>query len=94
MSKKRKIDPSKFLPDPDEVVTERMIVRQNSAVKISSEFGRAAIRITCPFCGARIDGYIWSVAGGGKRCYCDVIHGLGRSYAEVALFTQPYNVNK
>lgn len=33
-----------------------------------SEFGRSTVRVTCPFCGEVTEAYIWSFAGGGKRC--------------------------
>jgi len=40
----------------------------------SSEFGRNTCEIKCPFCGATVNAYVWSLAGGGKRCPCGVIH--------------------
>ena len=36
--------------------------------RFSSEFGRASIKFNCPFCFYPIVAYIWSFAGGGKRC--------------------------
>lgn len=33
-----------------------------------SEFGRSTVRVTCPFCGRVTEAYVWSLAGGGKRC--------------------------
>ena len=35
-----------------------------------SEIGRSRITIICPFCQARVVAYLWSLAGGGKRCLC------------------------
>jgi hypothetical protein len=44
-------------------------------------FGRSFCRITCPFCGARVKAYVWSLAGGGKRCPCGALHGnFGMTY--------------
>jgi hypothetical protein len=37
--------------------------------------GRSTVIITCPFCHADIEAYAWSLAGGGKRCTCGVLHG-------------------
>ena len=44
-----------------------------------SEMGRSYIWIECPFCSsAAVKGYIWSLAGGGKRCEeCDSLIGWG-----------------
>ena len=36
--------------------------------------GRSYCYITCPFCGARVQAFIWSLSGGGKRCPCGAIH--------------------
>ena len=36
--------------------------------------GRSTIWITCPFCGTETECFIWSLAGGGKRCECGAIH--------------------
>lgn len=33
-----------------------------------SEFGRSTVWVTCPFCGKATEAYVWSLAGGGKRC--------------------------
>lgn len=45
-----------------------------------ADFGRTSIRFECPFCGDHLTGYIWSLAGSGKKCTCGVLHGTGRSY--------------
>lgn len=32
--------------------------------------------LECPFCGTQFSGYLWSLAGRGKRCpYCGALHG-------------------
>ncbi len=41
---------------------------------ISRANGRSTCDIECPFCGITIKAYIWSLAGGGKRCDCGVMH--------------------
>lgn len=49
-----------------------------------ADFGRASIMIICPFCGDHCRGYVWSLAGGGKRCPgCRCLHGSGRSFKEI-----------
>ena len=45
-----------------------------------SEFGRSSETIECPFCGERFIGYVWSMAGKGKRCpnpTCRALHSDG-----------------
>jgi len=42
------------------------------------EMGRTRILVTCPFCGADIIAYLWSLAGLGKKCSCGAkLHGSG-----------------
>lgn len=45
-------------------------------------FGRASVKIVCPFCGTIVTAYIWSLAGGGKKCPdCGAIHtAMGGSF--------------
>lgn len=38
--------------------------------EISRSMGRIKIVGTCPFCGATVHGFLWSVCGSGKRCTC------------------------
>ena len=47
-------------------------VRKFVVVRERSEFGRSSIVIECPFCGAWVTAYLWSLAGSGKRCVCGV----------------------
>ena len=37
---------------------------------VSEENGRSHIWLNCPFCKASVKAYVWSLAGGGKRCEC------------------------
>jgi hypothetical protein len=32
--------------------------------------GRSKMVLLCPFCGAEVTAYRWSLAGSGKRCDC------------------------
>lgn len=32
------------------------------------QMGKSRIFIECPFCGTRFWAYLWSLAGGGKKC--------------------------
>lgn len=36
--------------------------------RVVSEMGRRRIEISCPFCFATFWAFVWSLAGGGKRC--------------------------
>ena len=48
--------------------------------------GRSYIYIECPFCGAKVKAYIWSLAGCGKKCTgCD---------AQFASFGMAYRIHK
>lgn len=42
--------------------------------EMSRSNGRSSIDIQCPFCLAVIEAYLWSLAGGGKRCTCGAKH--------------------
>lgn len=38
-------------------------------------FGKSSVEIKCPWCGVWVTGYIWSMAGSGKKCPgCGAIH--------------------
>jgi hypothetical protein len=47
---------------------------ERSGVHLASR-GRSYCYITCPFCNAEVKAYVWSLAGGGKRCPCGALHG-------------------
>lgn len=43
-----------------------------------ARMGRSSFLIRCPFCGGESRTFIWSIAGGGKRCEvrgCDALFG-------------------
>jgi hypothetical protein len=43
--------------------------------------GRTYVTIKCPFCGWKVDAYVWSLCGGGKRCGCGALFGsTGTAY--------------
>jgi hypothetical protein len=58
-------------------------VRTSETYGYRGDFGRASIMIICPFCKAHLRGYIWSLAGGGKKCSCGALHGTNRAYKEI-----------
>lgn len=35
--------------------------------------GRSTIDIECPFCGEEATAFLWSLAGGGKKCVCGAL---------------------
>ncbi len=46
----------------------------------TSAHGRSTMWADCPFCGAEVIAYTWSLAGGGKRCgMCGALLGWGPS---------------
>lgn len=48
---------------------------------VYSAFGRSYCFITCPFCKTEVKAFVWSLAGGGKRCPCGALHAnLGLTY--------------
>jgi hypothetical protein len=42
-----------------------------------AQMGKSSLVIHCPFCQASILTYLWSLAGGGKRCECGALFGSG-----------------
>lgn len=50
------------------------ITREHSRREYQSEHGRSTVAILCPFCGAQVIAYKWSMAGSGKRCECGALH--------------------
>jgi hypothetical protein len=49
---------------------------------VISEMGKRRGSIDCPFCNFRFTAYVWSIAGGGKKCpNCGAMHGsFGQAY--------------
>lgn len=55
--------------------------REHERSGVNSAAGRSYYYITCPFCNASVKTYVWSIAGGGKRCPCGALHtSLGATY--------------
>jgi hypothetical protein len=49
--------------------------REHSSTAVQPvQNGRSYCYVTCPFCGAEVKAYVWSLAGGGKRCPCGALH--------------------
>lgn len=40
-----------------------------------SAVGRTKVLLTCPFCDADVEAYLWSLAGSGKKCGCGAVLG-------------------
>ena len=54
--------------------------RDNTLYGFVSKSGRSTARLDCPFCGASVVVYLWSISGCGKRCTgCKAIHYWGSS---------------
>lgn len=45
-----------------------MATQKRKYREICYVIGKQAIRIECPFCNSRFVGFLWSMAGTGKRC--------------------------
>jgi hypothetical protein len=43
------------------------------AIETVNQFGRTRRLMECPFCQAHVWGYLWSLAGSGKKCPCGVL---------------------
>jgi hypothetical protein len=56
---------SRYLPDHR---------RKYTHSQVNSEIGKSYIMIECPFCSKVVKAYVWSLAGGGKKCECGAIH--------------------
>jgi len=56
--------------------------KQHERSRTYSQFGTSYCYIKCPFCGAEVRAYVWSLAGGGKKCTCGALHGsYGMTFA-------------
>lgn len=64
-----------------ETETERPLTMRDGR----SAMGRSTVIITCPWCQADTEAYVWSLAGSGKRCVkCGALHTYrGISYRRV-----------
>lgn len=48
-----------------------------------SEMGKSRIYLECPYCQTKVWGYLWSMAGSGKKCPgCGAIHTMFGSVKE------------
>ena len=70
-------------PRFEDVFKQSDVIDSREYVELSErrEFGTSRVILRCPFCGRRVVAYIWSMAGGGKRCECGAIFGsLGQAH--------------
>lgn len=49
----------------------------------ASRHGKSTMMVKCPFCEKKIEVYIWSFAGSGKRCSCGALLGMYGCVKEV-----------
>ena len=64
-----------------DVVSGLCETREHERSATKSRMGRSSCVVTCPFCGEKVTAFIWSIAGGGKRCPCGAIHDAeGRTH--------------
>lgn len=59
--------------------------KQYDSFNYRADFGRASIQVVCPFCNTRVTAYVWSMAGGGKKCPgCGAMHtGFGLTIRKI-----------
>jgi hypothetical protein len=57
------------------VLPNRIEWREGRVVRRHRTSGRSSVTLCCPFCSAHVTAYLWSLAGGGKRCYCGAMAG-------------------
>lgn len=62
---------------------EKREFRKHKSHSHRSEFGRTHYQIDCPFCGATVKAFTWSIAGGGKKCSCGAMHVRGGTFAPI-----------
>ncbi len=68
----------------NDIAAGRCDTREHTRSGTSSLVGKSFCRITCPFCHTAVTAYIWSLAGGGKRCPgCGAMHGNYGTTAKV-----------
>lgn len=66
--------------------------REHVKIDGRHEHGRTTCRIVCPFCKAETEAFVWSLAGGGKRCsnrQCGAVHASFRQSRRDPNFKPP-----
>lgn len=48
------------------------------------QMGRTRVVLACPFCSAHVTCFVWSLAGGGKRCDCGAMCGSSGHFTHFA----------
>ena len=65
----------------DAKLANRIEVRPFTYKRKIEQHGRTRIWFDCPFCNGTVEAYLWSIAGGGKRCDCGALcGGFGNAY--------------
>ena len=67
MAKRLKVEKWQY-PIPFRRIGSGIAIDVVQVYRTSNEFGRAMGCLECPCCKADVEFYIWSMAGGGKRC--------------------------
>lgn len=76
---------SEIAPDPTTgVLGNRIEWREGRVVRRHSASGRSTVTLCCPFCNSHITAYVWSLSGGGKRCYCGALAGRSGTFYHYA----------
>lgn len=57
----------------DAQIPGRCEARDSKTISHTSEMGRSRVKLECPFCGAWVTAFLWSLSGSGKRCTCGAI---------------------
>lgn len=66
--------------------------RNHTVHSYRSKFGKSTVEIDCPFCSGTTTAFVWSLAGGGKKCSCGALHGgWGFTYAPKPKLKLPGN---
>ena len=52
--------------------------------RILRGMGKTRVELTCPFCKVPVTAYLWSLAGGGKRCDCGAMAGRDGTFHHFA----------
>lgn len=62
-------------PEHGDVLADGRTYRTHSGIYGRYNSGRSQIKVKvdCPFCDATTEAFLWSLAGGGKKCSCGAI---------------------
>lgn len=57
----------------DDIDKPNCIKKEYKMFEGFSSHGKSTVDIDCPFCGAEVTAFIWSLRGCGKRCECGAL---------------------